>query len=170
MDMIMETLFPPFRLLFGSPFYACKTCNFSLHSDCFKLHKEITHPSIPTTFSLSSPKPLTPLVSSPAMLAGRKTMGSLTIVTFAALTSTSSSSHQESLGQNVNASASRISPPHQANLGFIRPQVPNPYVHFATLPKLNSCRRRGWRTGSACRGGGGLWRRRIGNYENGLGG
>ncbi|XP_031114000.1 uncharacterized protein LOC116017530 [Ipomoea triloba] len=32
------------QLLSGSPFYACKTCNFSLHSDCFKLHKEITHP------------------------------------------------------------------------------------------------------------------------------
>nr|GME16215.1 uncharacterized LOC107803974 [Ipomoea batatas] len=32
------------QLLSGSPFYACKACNFSLHSDCFKLHKEITHP------------------------------------------------------------------------------------------------------------------------------
>ncbi|XP_019191884.1 PREDICTED: uncharacterized protein LOC109186382 [Ipomoea nil] len=32
------------QLLSGSPFYACKTCNFSLHADCFKLHREITHP------------------------------------------------------------------------------------------------------------------------------
>nr|GMD71779.1 uncharacterized LOC107803974 [Ipomoea batatas] len=32
------------QLLSGSPIYACKTCNFSLHSDCFNLHKEITHP------------------------------------------------------------------------------------------------------------------------------
>nr|GME14072.1 uncharacterized protein LOC109186382 [Ipomoea batatas] len=61
--------------------------SISIASNCIKRSLTL---SIATTFSLSSPKPLTPSASSPAMPAGRKAMGSLTIVTLAALTSTSS--------------------------------------------------------------------------------
>nr|GMC54820.1 uncharacterized protein LOC109186382 [Ipomoea batatas] len=108
--------------------------SISIASNCIKRSLTL---SIATTFSLSSPKPLTPSASSPAMPAGRKAMGSLTIVTLAALTSTSSA---------------RLSVTHRSH--HHRLQIIFPSVHSQTeVFSCDVCKSLGQGEQGAVRGG-----------------